>query len=114
MTLFVYVFLLVLRPPSTLRTHNSLLHPRFKMASDRAKTEKICSQLHIRLSSVDVQQHLIFFFSGISGREGSVNSLNSQFESFYIFLKTLTFTSYKNLKSIVHKKRSETPMILVF
>ena len=60
-TLFVHVFLLVLRPPSTLRTHNSLLHSRFKMASDRAKTEKICSQLHIRLSSVDVQQHLIFF-----------------------------------------------------
>ena len=46
-TLFVQVFLLVLRPPSTLRTHNSLPRPRFKMASDGAKTEKTCSQLHV-------------------------------------------------------------------
>lgn len=48
-TLFVHVFLLVLRPPSTLRTHISLLRPCFKVASDMAKTEKICSKLHIMI-----------------------------------------------------------------
>ena len=48
-TLFVHVFLLVLRPPSTLRTHISLLRPRFKVASDMAKTEKICLKLHIMI-----------------------------------------------------------------